>query len=193
MTMTITNNIVAGQWYRFRVRAKNLHGWGSYSSEASIQAATAPDQMSTVTTSVDSTTGKVKIAWSAPDSNSATITEYLIEIQNKAATTWTEQATYCDGASSTIKAQMYCLIPMSTLTSSPYLYTFQDVVIVRASAKNAYGFGATSTPNSSGAQIRQIPDEMPTPTLVSKTETEAEISWSALTSPANGDSAITEY
>ena len=53
---------------------------------------------------------------------------------------------------------------MSTLTSAPYGYLFDQLVVVRASATNARGTGSTSTPNSSGAKIRSVPSVMSTPT-----------------------------
>ena len=64
---------------------------------------------------------------------------------------------------------------------------------MRISAHNSYGFGDTSDLNTAGAQIRRVPDQMATPTLVSKTETDAEVSWSTLSAPNDGDSDVTEY
>jgi hypothetical protein len=58
--------------------------------------------MATVVTSIDSSTGGVKISWSAPHDGSSAIDSYLIEIANKAGTTWTANTANCDGASSTI-------------------------------------------------------------------------------------------
>jgi len=52
--------------------------------------------MATVTTSIDSVTGGVKIQWTAPASNSETITKYLIEIR-KSDGTFLEDTTNCNG------------------------------------------------------------------------------------------------
>jgi len=149
--------------------------------------------MDTVATSIDDATGGVKIEFTVPYDNSSPVDYYFIEISNKAGTTWTEDTTNCNGQSQTIIDQLYCIVPMSVLTANPYDYVFQDTVIVRISAHNTYGFGDASDPNGSGGAIRQLPDIMPSPTLVSKTETEAEVQWSTLTAPNNGDSDIIEY
>lgn len=38
----ITSNVDSGRSYRFQYRAKNIHGWGSYSPISFILAATVP-------------------------------------------------------------------------------------------------------------------------------------------------------
>jgi hypothetical protein len=61
LTATLTNDVTGGSIYRFRVRARNVHGWGPFSTEKSIKAAQIPDQMATVSTSIDGPTGGVTI------------------------------------------------------------------------------------------------------------------------------------
>lgn len=156
-TYTLTG-ITAGTTYQFKVRASNIFGWGDYSSTHSILAAVAPSQMVAVTTSIDATTGGVMISWTAPHDGSDSITSYKIEIADTAGTTWTEDLTDCDGSDGTILTNMYCIIPMSTLTAGPYSYAFDELVEVRASATNSIGTGTVSTTNTAGAQIRQVPD-----------------------------------
>lgn len=80
-TYTRTTGVVAGQSYQFRIRALNIHGWGSFSPVLTIVASSKPDQMATVTTSIDSSTGKLKILWVEPEDNYNTITAYKIEIR----------------------------------------------------------------------------------------------------------------
>jgi len=58
--------------------------------------------MTTVTTSIDSSTGGVKIVWTAPHDGSSTIDAYLIEIADSTSTTWTADTTNCNAASSPI-------------------------------------------------------------------------------------------
>jgi len=60
---------------------------------------------------------------------------------------------------------------MSALITTPYSYTFDETVIVRASASNDFGFGLTSAVNSAGGKIRQAPDTMTDPTVVSLSST----------------------
>jgi len=75
-------------------------------------------------TSVDATTGGVKIQWSAPSSNGDAITSYVIEIANALSTSWYEDTTNCLGSSTTVMANLYCIVPMSTLRTGLYNNVF---------------------------------------------------------------------
>jgi hypothetical protein len=191
----LSTGIIAGTTYKFKLRLANIHGWGPFSSITSIKASQVPDTMSAVTTSIDSSTGGVTITWSPPTNDgSETIDTYLIEISNKAGTTWTVETLSCDGSNAAYVSAKTCTIPMTVLTASPYSYTFDDLVVVRAKARNVIGFATSYSPvNTSGAKIRSIPSTMVIPTLVSYTDTSLSISWTALTSPNNGNSAILAY
>lgn len=46
---------------------------------------------------------------------------------------------------------------MSVFRAAPYSYVLGDLIVVRVSAKNSVGFGSTSTPNSSGATVKDTP------------------------------------
>jgi hypothetical protein len=54
--------------------------------------------MNTLTTSIYSADGNVKIQWDEPDNNGESITAYKIEIQHKDGTTWIENLASCDGS-----------------------------------------------------------------------------------------------
>ncbi len=82
---------------------------------------------------------------------------------------------------------------MNTLTSAPYIYAFDSLVKVRVTAINSYGPGPVSSQNTSGALIRRVPDKMGVITVVSKTESEIVVSWTALTGMQTGNSAILGY
>lgn len=84
LTALVTSNVESGSLYAFRVRAKNIFGWGPYSEPAIIQAAREPDQPLAPITSIDSSTGSVVITWQAPSARGDAITAYTVEIQNKA-------------------------------------------------------------------------------------------------------------
>ena len=43
-TYTVTTNVIKGRRHRFRYRAKNIVGWGPYSDDSYILAATVPDR-----------------------------------------------------------------------------------------------------------------------------------------------------
>lgn len=57
ISFTATTGIVASQTYRFRVRARNLYGWGDFSFYTSVKAATKASVMSAPITSIDAATG----------------------------------------------------------------------------------------------------------------------------------------
>jgi len=187
LSFTLTSDIVPGGEYEFRIRAGNVHGFGAFTAPFTIMAAGKPFQVSSPITSIDSATGKLKIEWTAPHDGSDLITSYLIEIADSTTTTWTPDATDCSGTNPAI---LSCLIPMSTLTSAPYNYLFDDLVKVRVTAINSYGSSPVSSPNSTGARIRRVPDKMGALTVVSKTENQVTLSWSALTGSQIGNSPL---
>jgi hypothetical protein len=117
----------------------------------------------------------------------------VIEIADRTITSWTADSINCDGSTSTIMTNLYCVIPMSVLTSSPYNYQFDDLVKVQVKAHNSLGFGPYSTINISGAQIRRVPDAMTTPVVIFSSDTSITISWTAQTVPINGNSNIQFY
>lgn len=78
-----TGTIDPGFTYVFRVRAANIHGYGSYSSEFTVIAAGVPDKgvkPEVKNIAVTSTTGGISITWDSPDSNYGTVDEYEITI-----------------------------------------------------------------------------------------------------------------
>lgn len=63
LTVIVSTNVVSGDNYGFRVRAKNIFGWGPYSQVSYIQAAREPDQPLAPVTSIDAGNGGVVITW----------------------------------------------------------------------------------------------------------------------------------
>ncbi len=63
----LVTDVESGKNYQFKIRALNVHGWGSFSEPVTIKAAYVPAQVDTVTTSVDSFTGGLKVQWVEPD------------------------------------------------------------------------------------------------------------------------------
>lgn len=88
---TITSEVVGGVTYKFKVRARNVHGWAPEFSESSgIKAAQIPDKMAKLSTSIDAATGGVRIDWVAPHDGYQEITEYSIEIKGSTSS-WHEE------------------------------------------------------------------------------------------------------
>jgi hypothetical protein len=74
-TVTITNHdLVAGQTYQFRYRARNKYGWSDYSETASYMVAAVPLKADPVTTVIENL--YVRISWAEPDTQASTILEY---------------------------------------------------------------------------------------------------------------------
>lgn len=193
-TVIVSSGVVSGTSYGFRVRARNIFGWGPYSAVTYIQAAREPDVPIAPETSIDDATGGVAIEWTAPDARGSAITSYKVEIADQAGATWQTDAS-CDGADVTVLAALRCVVPMSTLTAAPFNYAFDDVVQVRVSAANFYGFGTISpTTDSTGAKIRVVPVQMAQPTEdASSTDVTVTMNWIALSGADAGNSDVIAY
>ena len=60
-SFTVTNGVLQGQDYKFKVRARNIWGWGSFSPVATIRASTVPSAVTGIVTSYDNVAGDFKI------------------------------------------------------------------------------------------------------------------------------------
>lgn len=130
-TYTITSGLTSGSTYKFRYRAQNIFGWGSYSAELSTLAAEVPQTMAAV---VSTNSGSnVRFSWTALSSNGAAITAYKLEIM-QGDWTYSEDSTNCNGADATIVTNQYCDVPMSVITASPYSHTAGETIHARVSA-----------------------------------------------------------
>ncbi len=92
----------------------------------------------------------MKISWSAPSSNSDTITGYRVYIADS-TNAFLLESTYCNGLANPVLSNMYCHVPMSVLRASPYSLAFDALVEVKIEAKNSFGYGALSPANTAGA------------------------------------------
>jgi hypothetical protein len=118
----------------------------------------------------------------------------LIEILDHAGTAYHVETTECDGSTSEIVAALYCDVPVSVLRASPYNLELQDLVVARVSAYNERGWGTPSDPNGSGALIETEPSKMESPIRGASTGVDQlDVSWSLLSSPDDGYSAVTTY
>ena len=91
----------------------------------------------------------MRIDWIAPNSGSLEIEGYLVEIMTNDDTTY-EQTSSCDGFDDYIKENMFCVVPIATLTAEPFSLDQGKLIRVRISAKNSLGYGIASTLNTVG-------------------------------------------
>eukprot|EP00347_Sterkiella_histriomuscorum_P017133 403350540 len=191
-----TTGLTPGATYGFRLTAYNLFGWGKTGTPEYFKAASKPSVITSVSTSIDSTTGNLVISWTPPNNNGDLITKYLVEVQDKdPPNAWSSPAT-CVGTSATVLATASCQVPMDTLTSSTYNYDFDNVVLVRVGSENGFSLVTDTivyTYNIDGAKIRQIPIAMAQPLIPAYTDTYINVTWSALTGADAGNSPITSY
>jgi hypothetical protein len=73
-TYTVTAGLTKGTNYRFRLRSKNIYGFGLFSPLFTIRSSEEPEMPVPVTTTIQDV--DVVITWTAPYDNSEIITEY---------------------------------------------------------------------------------------------------------------------
>lgn len=88
----------------------------------------------------------------------------------------------------------YCIIPIAKLRLAPYNLVRFELISVKIRAQNVRGWSELSDANTVGTTVKTEPDQMTIPVNGPLTdEYRIDVSWSPMTSPANGDSAITSY
>lgn len=85
-----------------------------------------------------------------------------------------------------IRANRYCIVPMSALVSGLYNLPLGRTIKVTVEALNLVGYSVPSTPNTSGATIRtepQSPLSGPTRDNAGTTDTTIQVDYSVPTYP----------
>lgn len=193
-SFTVTNGVLEGQDYKFKIRAKNIWGWGAFSPVGTIRASAVPNQVSNIITSYDTAaTNQFRVTWSQPKNNGDLITAYKIEVYSDPTDQWNE---VCDGTQADVVLYRICLIPIATLFGAPHSLIFNQFVRVRVSAANVIGFGPTgvNSPAVSDTRLKSWPLRMYQPARGDKTSVnQLEVTWQALLSPNNGNSDVLSY
>ena len=114
---TITGDVVkSARIYKFRYRAYNIHGWGPYSEALDLLAASIPDSLDSVVTNLIGT--QVQISWIPLNENGSPLDQYKIEFKT-AVGTYVQLMDGCDGTDANVKANNYCIFPISIFMQSP--------------------------------------------------------------------------
>lgn len=170
VSATVTG-LTNGVAYVFRVAAVNAVGTGSWSaSSAAATPRSAPSAPSNLVATPSA--GAVALAWSAPSSNGAAITNYTVQFSSDGGTTW---VVFPRPAGTATTASV-------TGLANGLEYSF------RVSAQNALGSSswsstATATPVTTPSSPSSITCSAVSPGVT--------LSWVAPTS--NGGAAITDY
>lgn len=103
----------AGESYIFKVRAKNIYGYGDFSAEVTFVPVNEPATMEAVTTTLNYP--NIDLTWVQPDESGSTITEYELVIYDNGLTAYREDTTLCDGSESVTFDARSCSIDIDTL------------------------------------------------------------------------------
>lgn len=130
--------LVRGESYSFQIRARNIYGFGPYSTTTVILAATFPSPPLIATTETLLT--NVRITFLAAEDNGVTITSYDIEIL-KADGEYLA-STDCDTTLIEIADSYFqCDVSFTELRVSPFWLQFDTLIEVRMRATNSLGTG----------------------------------------------------
>lgn len=134
LAYVVTEGILRGGTYNFRLRAKNDWGWGVYSDVVAIIAATRPLAVDDITSSVESN-GNFLGSWSPADDQGSDVTQYTIQIWRQVTNDWGAEI---------VQSETQISISMSDLETT-YGYVQGDMILVRVKSENQFGESPYST------------------------------------------------
>ena len=135
----LVTGLSVGSLYSFKIQARNIFGFSSFSDIVQILAAQIPDKPLAPTTTFDRTT--VKITWAAPFEQGSPITGYQVFIKTSDSVTYYEDLTDCNRLSI---PSLSCTIPILSLKTQPYTIPWGGHVYSKIIAINAYGYSEIS-------------------------------------------------
>jgi len=100
-TSRILSGLTQGTDYIFKVRARNIYGFGVYSDEVTIRAASVPDVMLQVSTFEVGT--DILVSWPETPNGGYDITAYKIELFVTSSNQFAEQTSVCDGSLESVR------------------------------------------------------------------------------------------
>ena len=187
----VQSGITEGEVYRFRVRARNIYGWGPPSDVLPVAAAGIPEQMEPPVTEIDPNNGlNILVTWVEPYDNSDAISAYNIIFR-------ASDGTYHNTAECVSEVPdlgLSCSVPIATFLGSPFNLAYNDLVQVRVQATNTNDWSDLSETNIDGARIQTRPEQMDAVVRGDDTHTtNIEVHWTALTGHQTGGSPIDSY
>lgn len=191
VTSFTVNGVLGGQPYKFRVRARNIYGYGDYSPAATIIPHDVPGKTGIPTVALSgSDDTAVEVSWALPNEHSSPITKYEILFM-QANGDFVPEPTYCDGAAvPTIVTARKCTVPMGTIRTLTLLPRDSLIrVKVRAYNMKAGGsWGQYSEVNTAGATVETEPTNLSVVSIdvPATSNVQTRVTWTALTGSARG-------
>lgn len=178
--------LTGGNYYKFKVRARNIYGNGDFSTELTVLASDKPDKVAIPTVTIGASDTAVSISWTEPGYHAAAIDEYEVRLLKSDGSFATITAD-CNSNAGVNVGTRVCLIEMTVVIARTSLSVDNSV---RASirAHNINGWGDYSELNTVGATIETVPSLMSAPTfeVASSSAASIALSWTAPTGAAKG-------
>ena len=99
--------------YNFKIRARNIYGYGPFSGIASINTTDKPYAMDPVNTVQSGT--NIVLSWTAPQSGGEPINSYQVLLYIPSTNSFVEDLTYCDASQNPAKTNLNCTFDMNYL------------------------------------------------------------------------------
>lgn len=119
------------------------------------------------------------------------VTSYSITMRQSNGVTYSANAN-CDGTDAAVISSTTCTVPITSITSAPFLLAWGSSVFASVIATNVYGSSLPSI-GGNGAIILTVPDA-PVSLLKNAAQTSGTqigLTWSP--GPSNGGSAVLDY
>ena len=148
--LSVVDGVEQGESYMFKVRAKNIYGFGEFSDPATVIASSVPGEPEIATTT---TQGKnVIVGFFAPDANGATIMSYAIKIAGLNGIYY--QNPECDSTLTPGTNDYFsCSVSFVSLRADPFNLVYGSLVSVIVSAANNIASGKFSQPSVFGSTV----------------------------------------
>ena len=137
--------------FKFKVRAVTSCGTGPFSPEIFVKARRAPNQITTLSTTIQGC--NLLITWPLPPNGGSKITNYNIEVESLGKYYSVNELCTKDAVGS-------CTLPITILKSQPISLQSGDIILVRISANNILGV-SPFTVSKSGTRMLNIGPTLP--------------------------------
>jgi hypothetical protein len=138
------------------VLARNAYGQSVYCTPVPILAAQIPEAPLSPQTVISGS--NVILSWTAPPTGGSPITGYTVTIKTSDATpTFLTELVNCNGASTAVRTDRNCTVPILALRSQPFNLPWGSSIQIQVVAYNIYGNSAPSVIGN-GAIILTVPD-----------------------------------